>query len=564
MTNSGSKDFRPLSADEEKRFIAEGAGSPSANRWLSAVISLFNPTAFLDMDDRRLRDTIIRSRYRHVLATYMSKVMADDAASVGSYGYGVEGSVDRMEPMTAYSADTLIRFAMDRHRSVGLMCSKRIGDPVGTMMQVINGDVHGDSYGMSMSGSLFDLRDYMIRHMAIPVATHPFSSLQEIVNAVCYGTHGNGRLDPSGIDHEIRDDRDYDNETRLAPLSGCMEYSGSDCNPMLMAKMLSLDMFSEVVSEPTGGDIETLVASMPHAETMSVSEAVGKAQRVIQEAGDIPTGRPRWALRRFSLADYRTMEEGLADGACHSRMAYLAVAAREDTSDPIWVENLRRRLDDGMPAPGTTYAEALRMDRNANAKAYESTDDDDDEEERVSLPLRPDMADARFLITMERRRQPDPTLLHDVLKAMLAPESMPIIPELMAVSGGAKPLSAATLMDSALADAAMTAYDLIRSLAAPAADEDNPDLSAESGPQTFKARLIPKQALDLFFTDLHQGIPYDFALQTLLSRSAVHGEEERDPGFQGMAVSSRPGTGKYHYCWLQPKQADAGTGTEPV
>ena len=548
-----------MSADEERRFIAEGAGSPSANRWLSAVISLFNPTAFLDMDDRKLRDTIIRSKYRHVLATYMSKVMADDAASVGSYGYGVEGSVDRMEPMTAYSADTLIRFAMDRPRSVALMCSKRIGDPVGTMMQVINGDVHGDSYGMSMSGSLFDLRDYMIRHMAIPVATHLFSSLQDIVNAVCYGTHGDGRLDPSGIDHEIRDDKDYDNETRLAPLSGCMEYSGPDCNPRLMAKMLSLDMFSEVVSEPTGGDIETLVASMPHAETMSVSEAVGKAQRIIQEIGDIPTGRPRWAPRRFSLADYSTMKEGLASGACRSRMAYLAVAAREDTSDPVWAENLRRRLDEGMPTPGTTYAEALRMDRNANAKAYESTDDEEDEE-RVSLPMRPDMADARFLITMERRKPTDPTLLHDVLKAMLTPESMPIIPELMAAGGGAKPMSAATLMDPALADAAMTAYDLIRSLAVPAKDEDNPDQSAEAEQQAFKVRLIPRQALGMFFTDLHQGIPYDFALQTLLSRSTVHGDEERDPGFQGMAVSRRPGTGKYHYCWLQPqRQADAHT-----
>ena len=48
--------------------------------------------------------------------------------------------------------------------------------------------------------------------------------------------------------------------------------------------------------------------------------------------------------------------------------------------------------------------------------------------------------------------------------------------------------------------------------------------------------LIPSTALDLFFTDLHQGMPYGFALQTMLSRSFIGADKTRDPGFKGMVL----------------------------
>ena len=547
MVDSDESRFRPLSEEETGRFVAEGPGSPSAVRWLSAVVMLLDPAGQYDMSKRHVRKRIASGWYKRSMATSIAMVMGMDESFLLLADYTMYGFVTQMEPMTACSPDTLIRFSMTRHDATDLLCSKRIGDPVGAMVRTVRDDRHRDSYGMSLTGSNADLLKYMIRHMVIPVATHPFSSLQGIVNAVCYGVHGSGKSDPSGVNCEKDRDRHTAANAFIAPLSGVMEYSGPSCSPALMAKMLSADMFAEVAGR-SGNDIETLIASMPGAETMDTGKAAAEAGRIVKEAGQAPSTAPKWIFEMKPMADYRTMADSLRNGVYRSRCGYLYIADHEDMADDLWIRGLKRRIghDAAGSAPGGTYGEAFRVKWNADMGEYTYADDGSRKEPEYA-PLSMDMADVRFLLTAPRPSHTDPTLLHDMLKAMLNPATMPIIPELAGPAAGYSPMSPVMLRDPVIMDAAMTAYDLIVALAAPAVKRLPAPFPPSRMTGPLRIVLVPEHALDLFFTDLHHGFSYDFALQTLASRTSLVDDGPRDPDFHGLAVSFNPDEGEYLY-----------------
>ena len=520
--------FGPLTDSEKDMFLNVGPGSPSSCRWLQAVLFSISRYGILwkprlgcrpfHMDDRHDREFIISDDYRHLASSVLAHVEWKSQKYI--HDWGSESTIGRMEPMTAYSADTLIRFSLTRHDATDMLCSSLIGDPVGAMMRSITDTPRSrtTSNGIISHDEIFM---YMIQHMALPVATHPFSPLQDIVNAVCYGTHGNGRIDQSGIGGHGPD--------IMAPLSGTMEYQGRPCSPRLMAHMLSGNELYAVIDNDT-----TMVVSMPGVETMNLFDAVTELSGSLRFMGNLRpfssagSPGPEW---RLPVTDYGTMMGAIGSGRYEETVPCINATDRiPDLASGLYVEAMAdAERPDGLPEKDDpdrlpdTYAAMVERARRRSMGLWDEKD----------YAIMPDMADISYALTFERPESTDWTLFHDLMVATFSREKTMPADEMITIPGsGAWSVFARTLplRDPIISDAAMRLTRMMAELA-----KRLISVSREK-PDSVGVMLIPSHALALFFTDMHQGAPYDFALQTLISRSSIGFDRERDPGFHGLVL----------------------------
>ena len=533
--------FGPLSAGEREWFLESGPGSDSACRWLSAVLfSLCNydeaphseaGLRLLDMHDRHDRELALSGGFMHLL----SCIMAHEAwsATQPTREASLTGSITQMEPMTACSADTLIRFSMTRHDATDMLCSERIGDPVGAMTATMDIDNLAQGRTPSAPNNM-----YMIWHMALPAAAHPFSSLQGIVNAVCYGYHGNCRTDGSGINCTRSERR----MTRLAPLSGSMEYSGPDCDPRLMAMILSIEGFRTL---SMGRGVKIMSMTVPGAHDMGLGEATDRLTGIFSGMGkNSPFNpiKPSATSWRLPLTSYDAMKQA-AQSRRYEEVASCLNASRciPDLESSLCVDTMAAFADlDGLPAGGRdrlpdTYAMMagrLNLRKTALLPIHGGSMDNWRD---CPYGIIPDMADLAYAMTFPRPQKTDPTILHDLMSTIPLQRNQPPIDELTAVAGaGAWNWFAASLplRDPILSDATLTLTETMIGFA-----EWLINASKRLPKDTIGIMLIPAKVLEAFFEDLHQGMPYDFALQNLLSASYTGADRERDPDFHGLMLT---------------------------
>ena len=523
--------FGPLTDSEKDRFLKHGPGSPSSCRWLQATLfSISNYDIFwtsrlgcrpFDMNDRRDREFILSEDYRHLAST----VLAYDEAESQRYfhNWRTDGTVGQMEPMTAYSADTLIRFSMTRHDATDMLCSDRIGNPVGTMMRAMTTNPKSHSVNGIVNGDAITL--YMVRHMPLPIATHPFSSLQGIVNAVCYGCHGNGRSDPSEVgassEHRIG---------IMAPLSGTMEYHGPPCSPGLMEHVLDDSELYAIVGK------ETMIVSMPGVETMNLNDAASELSNRLSFLGNlspfnISSGSHglEWLL---PVTDYGTMMQAIGSGRYEETVPCVGSADHiPDTASRLYINAMAdAERPDCLPDPedtddwlADTYA--AMVDR-VRSRATTILDEKD-------YGIVPDMADIAWALTFDRPASTDWTIVHDLMITALGRENVTLADEAIVLPGaGAWAGFSRTLplRDPIISDAELKLTKMMVDLA------KRLIRTSLEKPDSVGVMLIPSHALDLFFTDMHRGAPYDFALQTMLSRSFIGTDRDRDPDFRGLAM----------------------------
>lgn len=524
--------FGPLTDSEKDMFLSVGPGSDSGRRWLQAALfSISNSDVVWNprlgcrpfrMDDRNDREFILSDDYRHLVSSLLAyrewtaqKIMNSTQGS---------GCVEQMEPMTAWAADTLIRFAMDRHDATDMLCSDRIGNPVGTMMHAMT--TMPKSHTASGSGLIHSnpITVYMLEHMPLPIATHPFSSLQDIVNAICYGAHGNCRVDQSKASVSSED-----RIAALAPLSGTMEYWGRPCSPRLMAHVLDGDEFAAI---PDYG-VEMLI-SMPGVETMNLHDAAARLSAMVSGMGVIApfnTSVLGGLDRRLPVTDYATMMRAIRNGRYEETIPCInAVERIPDLASGLCVEAMAdAERPDGLPEKNDpdrlpdTYVAMVERARRRSMGLWDEKD----------YAIMPDMADISYALTFDRPESTDWNLFHDLMAATFSRENITPADEMITIPGsGAWTVFARTLplRDPVISDAAMRLTRMMAELA-----KRLISVSREK-PDSVGVMLIPFHALDLFFTDMHQGAPYDFALQTLISRSSIGFDRERDPGFHGLAL----------------------------
>jgi len=147
--------------------------------------------------------------------------------------------------------------------------------------------------------------------------------------------------------------------------------------------------------------------------------------------------------------------------------------------------------------------------------------------------IMPDMADISYALTFERPESTDWTLFHDLMDAAFSRGKTTPVDEMITIPGsGAWSVFARTLplRDPVISDTAMKLTQMMAELA-----KRLISMSREK-PDSVGVMLIPSHVLDLFFTDMHQGTPYDFALQTMISRSSIGFDRRRDPDFHGLAL----------------------------
>ena len=529
--------FGPLTDSEKNRFLESGPGADSGEKWLDAVLmtvsggtdSLFGttkPPMIIHTGDREDRERILSEGFRHAVSQTLA--FEESLSQKGWHVMMASGPVERMEPMTAWAADTLIRFSMTRHDATDMLCSERIGDPMGAMMHTVrvmpeNGRMpalHGNA-----------VCPHMNRHMALPVATHPFSALQDIVNAVCYGAHGNGRIDRSRVTGPGLP------LTEMAPLSGSMEYSGPDCDPRLMAMMLSADAVSAI-----GRHCEEteMIVSMPGVETIGIPGAVSELTKRLSGLGALapftPANPSPNMVKRLPVADYGTMMGAIGSGRYEEIVPCMdATGHMPDFVSRLYAEAMRNhRRPDGLPhaddnpAPPDTYAmmserifKRTPLDANKRESGYD-------------YGIMPGMADIAWALTFPRPEHTDPTLLHDMLMTVFADARHAPADEALILSG-AGAWSGFTkslpLRDPILSDAALSVTKMMIDLAEWLISRSRSLPSGRIG-----IMLIPMHALGRFFTDLHHGLSADFALQTLISGSFTGEDRQRDPGFHGLLL----------------------------
>ena len=536
--NAGADDqsrFGPLTDSEKDRFLKEGAGSDSATRWLDGVLlsvsggvdNIFHAMRIpmlVDTGCREGRERVLSEGFRHLISRTLAS--EESASQKGWHIMSASGPVDRMEPMTAYSADTLIRFAMDRHDATGMLCSDRIGNPVGTMLEVVRTMPEGGVIRQPSTNNRVAVCSYMNRHMAIPVATHPFSSLQGIVNAVCYGAHGNGRMDRSKIT------RPCVGMVEMAPLSGTMEYSGPDCHPRLMAMMLEEDA---LFAAGNLGDGVGMVVSSPGVEKTGIPGVVAALTVRLSGLGVlapfVPANPDPNRVMRLPVADYGTMTRALADGRYAQSIPCLDARNRmPDFGSELCFAAMRNHVsDDGLPRPDDdrVFPDTYAM---IPERVFLRTPFNHD----YDYGIMPDMADIAWALTFPRPEHADTSILRDLLKTVFNGGGFATVDETLplawagAWSGFVRTLP---LRDPIISDAMMSLTGLMVDFAMRL-------ISASRSMPADKVgiMLIPSHALDMFFTDMRHGLPYDFALQTLLSRSYVGVDRPRDPGFHGLVV----------------------------
>ena len=530
--------FGPLTDSEKARFLKYGTGSDSSCKWLSGILLLIRnyyraPSCMiglrlLDMEDRVDREFLLDGRFR-LLA---SEILAFEewASQKQIRSKSITGSIMRMEPMTAYSADTLIRFAMDRHDATDMLCSDRIGNPVGTMIASIESvdENRKAPKGTTLANNSIS-SPYMIRHMAIPVATHPFSSLQGIVNAVCYGCHGNGRVDQSKVSVSPGPDA-----LSLAPLSGTMEYSGPDCNPRLMSRMLDRREFSALAF---GDETETIV-SMPGVETMGLHAAVSRTIGMLSPLGaymPLSFANPHGISWRLPVTDYETMSRSVNNGRYKQIIPCIeATGTIVDTGSDLCIASMSRAsCTDGFPEPhdGDAHPDtyAMIVDRMSKPQSYPFFEWDECE-----YGIVPDMADIAWALTFPRQRHSDLHLVRDLMMTVFGMDGSAPTDEAAGLTcAGAWYgfMRTLPLRDPVLSEAMLTLTYMMINIA-----DKLISVSSHLPNGRIGIMLIPSTALDLFFTDLHQELPYGFALQTLFSRSFIGADKTRDPGFKGMAL----------------------------
>ena len=532
--------FGPLSAGERERFLESGPGSDPACRWLSAVLfSLCNydeaphseaGLRLLDMHDRHDRELVLSDRWRHALTI----TMAHEAwrGTHPARGMAIPGPVERMEPMTAYSYDTLIRFSMTRHDATDMLCSKRIGDPVGAMTACM--DISHLAQGMVPSAPS---NMYMIQHMALPIATHPFSPLQVIVNAVCYGAHGNGRRDRSGTTCAEGAEK-----LMISPLSGTMEYSGPDCDPRLMAMILSMDGFRTLAM---GMGVKIMSMTVPGVHDMGFGEATDRLIGIFSGMGkNSPFNpiKPRATSWRLPLTSYDAMRQAAQSRRYEEVASCLNVSRRiPDLESSLCVDTMAAFADlDGLPAGGKdrlpdTYAMMAGRLNLRKTALLPTQGGSMDNWRDCPYGIIPDMADLAYAMTFPRPQKTDPTILHDLMSMLPLQRNHPPIDELTAVAGaGAWNWFAASLplRDPILSDATLTLTETMIGFA-----DWLINASKRLPKDTIGIMLIPAKVLEAFFEDLHQGMPYDFALQNLLSASYTGADRGRDPDFHGLMLT---------------------------
>ena len=533
--------FRPLNDDERERFLKYGPGSDSACRWLSAVLfSLCNydeaphsavGLRVLDMHDRHDRELVLD----HGFMLLLSRIMAYEAWDSGWHSRVMagEGSVRSMEPMTAWSADTLIRFSMDRHDATDMLCSDRIGNPVGAMMDAME----VDNLALCMI-PYSPINMYMIRHMALPIATHPFSPLQTIVDAVCYGHHGNGMMDASGVGCTNPGDG---SRMMMAPLSGSMEYSGPDCDPRLMAMVLGKEGFSLLAD---AWNVKTMALTVPGVEDMGLKRAVGKTVSLFSRLEDSPfnpIASPATA-RRLPLTTYEIMGEAVQNGRYEETASCLDVRNHIPRLENSLCVNAMQKLAalDGLPSDGNdplpdTYAMMqgrLKLRKTTLYPAYEAYTDN---WHGCAYGTIPDMADIAWALTLPRPATTDTTILHNLMASLPRQGQEPPTGEPAAITGaGAWNWFAASLplRDPILADATLTLTKTMIDFA-----DKLISTSKHLPDKTIGIMLIPDNALDMLLDDYRNGMPYDFALQTLFSRSYIGADKPRNPDFHGLAMT---------------------------
>ena len=529
--------FGPLTDSEKARFLESGTGSDSGGKWLDAVLmtvsggadSLFGttkPPMIIHTEDREDRGRILSEGFRHAVSQTLA--FEESLSQKGWHVMMASGPVERMEPMTAWSADTLIRFSMTRHDATDMLCSERIGDPVGAMMHTVrvmpeNGRMpalHGNA-----------VCPHMNRHMALPIATHPFSALQDIVNAVCYGAHGNGRIDRSRVTGPGLP------LTEMAPLSGSMEYSGPDCDPRLMAMMLSADAVSAI-----GRHCEEteMIVSMPGVETIGIPGAVSELTERLSGLGALapftPANPSPNMVRRLPAADYGTMMGAIGSGRYEEIVPCMdATGHMPDFGSGLHAKAMRdHRRPDGLPHaddnPATPDTYAMMSERIFKRTPLDANR----KESGYDYGIMPGMADIAWALTFPRPEHTDPTLLHDMLMTAFTDDRYAPADEALILSG-AGAWSGFTkslpLRDPILSDAALSATKMMIDLAEWLISRFRSLPSGRIG-----IMLIPMQALDRFFTDLHHGLSADFALQTLISGSFTGEDRQRDPGFHGLLL----------------------------
>ena len=533
MTRDGDDQsrFGPLTCSEKDRFLKHGPGFPSSCRWLQAALfSISNYDIFwnprlgcrpFDMEDRRDREFILSEDYRHLAST----VLAYDEAESQLYfhNWRTDGIVGQMEPMTAYSADTLIRFAMNRHDATDMLCSDRIGNPVGTMMHAMETNPKSHSTNGIVNVDAIIL--YMVRHMPLPIATHPFSSLQDIVNAVCYGCHGNGRSDPSEVgasgEHRIG---------IMAPLSGTMEYHGPPCSPSLMAHVLDGGELYAIAGK------ETMIVSMPGVETMNLNDTAAELSNRLSFLGNLSPFNASPGFHNLEwllpVTDYGTMMQAIRSGRYEETVPCVSPMDRiPDTASGLYIDAMAdAERPDGLPDPeeeddwlADTYAAMVDRRRSRMTAIVDEKD----------YGIMPDMADIAWALTFDRPASTDWTLVHDLMMTALGRENVTLADEAIMLPGaGAWAGFARTLpmRDPVISDAELKLTHMMTDLA-----KTLIRMSMEK-PDSVGVMLIPSHALDMFFTDLHHGLPYGFALQTMLSRSFMGADGRRDPGFHGLVM----------------------------
>ena len=536
--------FGPLTGSEKDRFLNVGPGSDSGRRWLQAALFsisnfdvVWNPRLGcrpFHMDDRHDREFILSDDYRHLA----SSVLAYGEWTAQKYIQTAQGSgcVEMMEPMTAWATDTLIRFSMTRHDATDMLCSERIGDPVGTMMHAMT--TMPKSHASSGSGLIHSnpIIFYMIQHMPLPIATHPFSPLQDIVNAVCYGAHGNCRVDQSKATISSED-----RIVSLAPLSGTMEYWGRPCSPRLMAHVLDGDEFTALPDYGVG-----MLISMPGVETMNLHDAAARLSAMVSGMGVIApfnTSAFSGLGSRLPVTDYATVMRAIRNGRYEETIpCFRAIDFIPDTASRLCVEAMRdAERPDGLPDPGTadrlpdTYA--AMVERAASRRVKHSDDDRDygilPRTSDVDYGIIPDMADIAWALTFDRPASADWTVVHDLMMAALGRGNVTLADEALMLPGaGAWSGFSRTLplRDPAVSDAMFRITQMMVSLA------DRLIRMSAGKPDMLGILLIPRQTLGMFFTDMHQGAPYDFALQTMISRSFMGADRERDPDFHGLVM----------------------------
>ena len=543
MNTGNAIGYGPLTFSEKTRFLKSGPGSDSAGRWLQAVLFALcnydNPHGSdvsrpLSMDDPRDRALIVSDDFRYQMSGILAYIERGSRGGIDENT--VMGSVRQMEPMTAYSADTLIRFSMTRHDATDLFCSKRIGDPVVAMMDTIRTEAE------TIRNPTFPTGAYMIRHMAIPVATHPSSTLQGIVNAVCYGAHGNGRRDQSRV-NGMKYSKGH--AMLMDPLSGTMEYSGPDCDPRLIAMMLEEDGFSVLRRSYNDRQLETMIVSMPGVVNTGIRNA---ASGIIDMFADLKSYSPfslshsygtAW---RLPVTDYETMSGALKDGR-YAKIASCFNAGRRipDMDSNLCMSGMGvSAAMDGIPCSGNpdglpdTYAMMVeRLKRRGKAAKVLNDCDAARENRGYGYGVFPDMADIAYALTFERPASTDWTMVRDLLMDMKYHDSAladkaALLPAAEAWSWFAATLplrnpvisDATMIITGMLIDFSMMLISTVRSMPG----------------DRIGIMLIPSDALYRFFDDMSHSLSYDFALQTLMSASYVGEDKGRDPDFHGLAM----------------------------